>query len=94
MKSPLETITNSLGMKMVWTKSREELEEMIAEKMCEEGIESHALIYANKLGMNALRLASHSSPDSQFDVLVRNKVAGTAGNLADCVTGSSRQPAR
>ena len=43
---------------------------------------STSLRAANKLGKNALKLARHSSPDNQFDVLVRNKIAGTAGNLA------------
>ena len=37
---------------------------------------------ANKLGRNALRLATHSSPDEQFELLVSETAAGAAGNLA------------
>ena len=37
---------------------------------------------ANKLGRNALRLATHSSPDDQFELLVSETAAGVAGNLA------------
>jgi methylenetetrahydrofolate reductase (NADPH) len=37
---------------------------------------------ANKLGINAIKLATHSSPDKQFDVLASGKAADEAGNLA------------
>jgi methylenetetrahydrofolate reductase (NADPH) len=37
---------------------------------------------ANKLGMNALKLASHASPDKQFEILAQHKEAGETGNLA------------
>ena len=36
---------------------------------------------ANKLGMNAIRLATHSSPESQFDTLANGVAAREAGNL-------------
>jgi len=36
---------------------------------------------ANKLGMNAIRLATHSSPEKQFDTLASGVAAGEAGNL-------------
>ncbi len=36
---------------------------------------------ANKLGMNAIRLATHSSPDKQFETLVSGVAAREAGNL-------------
>ncbi len=42
---------------------------------------STSLRAANKLGMNAIRLATHSSPDKQFDTLVSGVAAGEAGNL-------------
>ena len=37
---------------------------------------------ANKLGINAVKLAMHSGPDKQFDVLATGKAADQAGNLA------------
>ena len=36
---------------------------------------------ANKLGMNAIRLATHSSPEKQFDTLAGGVAARAAGNL-------------
>lgn len=36
---------------------------------------------ANKLGMNAMRLATHSSPDKQFDTLAKGVATRAAGNL-------------
>jgi methylenetetrahydrofolate reductase (NADPH) len=36
---------------------------------------------ANKLGMNALKLATNTSPDKHFDVLAAHKGNGNAGNL-------------
>ena len=36
---------------------------------------------ANKLGMNAIRLATHSSPEKQFDTLASGVAARAAGNL-------------
>jgi methylenetetrahydrofolate reductase (NADPH) len=43
---------------------------------------SMSLRGANKLGFNAIKLASNSGPDKQVDVLARGKVAAIAGNLA------------
>jgi methylenetetrahydrofolate reductase (NADPH) len=37
---------------------------------------------ANKLGLDALKLASHSSPDKQFEILARRSAAQETGNLA------------
>ena len=37
---------------------------------------------AHKLGLNALKLAAHSSPDEHFDVLAEKKWQNEAGNLA------------
>jgi methylenetetrahydrofolate reductase (NADPH) len=37
---------------------------------------------ANKLGLNALKLAAHSGPDEHFDVLDEKKHQDDAGNLA------------
>ena len=37
---------------------------------------------ANKLGLNALKLAAHSGPDEHFDVLAEKKYQDDAGNLA------------
>jgi methylenetetrahydrofolate reductase (NADPH) len=37
---------------------------------------------AHKLGLNALKLAVHSSPDEHFDVLAEKKWQNEAGNLA------------
>ena len=37
---------------------------------------------ANKLGMNALKLATHASPDKQFEILAQHKDANEAGSLA------------
>jgi len=37
---------------------------------------------ANKLGINALKLATHASPDKQFEILAQHKDANEAGNLA------------
>ena len=37
---------------------------------------------ANKLGINAVKLAMHSGPDKQFDVLASGKSREEAGNLA------------
>lgn len=43
---------------------------------------SMSLRGANKLGFNAIKLASNSGPDKQVDVLARGKAAAIAGNLA------------
>ncbi len=37
---------------------------------------------ANKLGLGALKLAAHSNPDKQFEILAENKAAAATGNLA------------
>ena len=42
---------------------------------------STSLRAANKLGMNAIRLATHSSPEKQFDTLASGVAAREAGNL-------------
>jgi methylenetetrahydrofolate reductase (NADPH) len=48
-------------------------------KICGVGTSMRA---ANKLGMNALKLASHASPDKQFEMLAQHKEANETGNLA------------
>jgi methylenetetrahydrofolate reductase (NADPH) len=48
-------------------------------KICGVGTSIRA---ANKLGMNALKLASHASPDKQFEILAQHKDAEETGNLA------------
>jgi methylenetetrahydrofolate reductase (NADPH) len=42
----------------------------------------HSLKAANSLGINAVRLAGHSSPHKHFSILAAGLVKGTAGNLA------------
>ena len=37
---------------------------------------------ANKLGMNALKLATHANPNKQFEILAQHKDAHETGNLA------------
>lgn len=37
---------------------------------------------ANKLGLNALKLAQHASPDKQFEILAKHKDSNETGNLA------------
>jgi len=48
-------------------------------KFCGVGTSLRA---ANKLGLNALKLAAHSGPDEHFDVLAEKKYQDDAGNLA------------
>ena len=48
-------------------------------KICGVGTSLRA---ANKLGLDALKLASHSSPDKQFEILARRSAAQETGNLA------------
>lgn len=48
-------------------------------KICGVGTSIRA---ANKLGMNALKLATHANPDRQFDFIARHKEVDETGNLA------------
>jgi len=48
-------------------------------KICGVGTSIRA---ANKLGMNALKLATHANPDRQFEILAKHKDANETGNLA------------
>ena len=48
-------------------------------KICGVGTSIRA---ANKLGLNALKLATHASPDRQFKILAKHKDANETGNLA------------
>ena len=48
-------------------------------KICGVGTSIRA---ANKLGMNALKLATHARPDKQFEILAQHKDANEAGNLS------------
>jgi methylenetetrahydrofolate reductase (NADPH) len=48
-------------------------------KICGVGTSLRA---ANKLGLDALKLATHSSPDKQFEILARRTAAQETGNLA------------
>ena len=48
-------------------------------KICGVGTSIRA---ANKLGKNALKLATHASPDKQFEILAQHKDAYETGNLA------------
>lgn len=47
-------------------------------KICGVGTSMRA---ANKLGVNALKLAMHASPDKQFEILARHKEMEETGNL-------------